>query len=163
MVGKPFAVLSTLPDNPGHSSFWTVSPGLQIRVWNLLDIKLYTQLSDNKLLNILGCLSYFTVNIKRFLVNFCVVYFAIAMYAIERSWFWFWFYYALWLVSVFTLVLVLRQSSENHSNIANSWWSGQLLFFAQMTSCTMWYDVPMNSQCFRTWGVDSPAFVIRFC
>ena len=79
MVGKPFAVLSTLPDNPGHSSFWTVSPGLQIRVWNLLDIKLYTQLSDNKLLNILGCLSYFTVNIKRFLVNFCMVYFAIAM------------------------------------------------------------------------------------
>ena len=82
MVGKPFAVLSTLPDNPGHSRFWTVSPGLQIRVWNLLDIQLYTQMSDNKLLDILGCLSYFTVNIKRFLVNFCMVYFAIAMYAI---------------------------------------------------------------------------------
>ena len=30
-------------------------------------------------------------------------------------WFWFWFYYALWLASVFTLVLVLRQSSENRS------------------------------------------------
>ena len=30
-------------------------------------------------------------------------------------WFWFWFYYALWLASVFTLVLVLRQSSENCS------------------------------------------------
>ena len=29
---------------------------------------------------------------------------------------WFWFYYALWLASVFTLVLVLRQLSENHSN-----------------------------------------------
>ena len=29
---------------------------------------------------------------------------------------WFWFYYALWLASVFTLVLVLRQSSENRSN-----------------------------------------------
>ena len=28
---------------------------------------------------------------------------------------WFWFYYALWLASVFTLVLVLRQSSENRS------------------------------------------------
>ena len=25
-------VLSTLPDNPGDSRFWTVSPGLQIRV-----------------------------------------------------------------------------------------------------------------------------------
>ena len=31
------AVLSTLPDNPGDSRFWTVSPGLQIRVWNLPD------------------------------------------------------------------------------------------------------------------------------
>ena len=29
---------------------------------------------------------------------------------------WFWFYYALWLASVFTLVLVLRQSSENRSS-----------------------------------------------
>ena len=28
---------------------------------------------------------------------------------------WFWFYYALWLASVFTLFLVLRQSSENRS------------------------------------------------
>ena len=39
---------------------------------------------------------------------------------VERDWFWFWiwFYYALWLASVFTLVLVLRQSSENRSNKA---------------------------------------------
>ena len=38
---------------------------------------------------------------------------------VERDWFWFWFwfYYALWLASVFTLVLVLRQSSENRSII----------------------------------------------
>ena len=36
---------------------------------------------------------------------------------VERDWFWFWFYYALWLGSVFTLVLVLRQSSENRSMI----------------------------------------------
>ena len=37
---------------------------------------------------------------------------------VERDWFWFWFwiYYALWLASVCTLVLVLRQSSENRSN-----------------------------------------------
>ena len=36
---------------------------------------------------------------------------------VERDWFWFWFwfYYALWLASVFTLVLVLRRSSENRS------------------------------------------------
>ena len=31
------AGLSTLPDNPGDSRFWTISPGLQIRVWNLPD------------------------------------------------------------------------------------------------------------------------------
>ena len=31
------AGLSTLPDNLGDSRFWTVSPGLQIRVWNLPD------------------------------------------------------------------------------------------------------------------------------
>ena len=30
-------MLSTLPNNPGDSRFWTVSPGLQIRVWNLPD------------------------------------------------------------------------------------------------------------------------------
>ena len=29
--------LSTLPDDPGESRFWTVSPGVQIRVWNLPD------------------------------------------------------------------------------------------------------------------------------
>ena len=29
--------LSTLPDNPGDSRFWIISPGLQIRVWNLAD------------------------------------------------------------------------------------------------------------------------------
>ena len=34
---------------------------------------------------------------------------------VEREWFW--FYYALWLVSVFTLVLVLRQASENRSTV----------------------------------------------
>ena len=98
---------------------------------------LYTRLSDNKLLDVLHCLSYFTVNIERFLVNFGMVYFAIAMYAI------------MW-------------------NIANLWWSGQQVFFAQMTSYTMQYEVichlfPINSQCLRTWGVDSPAFVICFC
>ena len=40
---------------------------------------------------------------------------------VERDWFWFWFwfYYALWLASVLTLVLVLRQSSENRSIYAD--------------------------------------------
>jgi len=32
-----YSVLSTLPDNPGDTRFWTVSPSLQIRVWNRLD------------------------------------------------------------------------------------------------------------------------------
>ena len=38
---------------------------------------------------------------------------------VERDWFWFWFWFycALWLASVFTLVLVLRQSSENRSKV----------------------------------------------
>ena len=31
------AVLSTLPDNPRDSRFWTAPPGLQIRVWYLPD------------------------------------------------------------------------------------------------------------------------------
>ena len=31
------AVLSSLPNNPGASRFWTLSPSLQIRVWSLLD------------------------------------------------------------------------------------------------------------------------------
>ena len=35
--GVTKAGLSTLPDNLGDSTFWSVSPGLQIRVWNLPD------------------------------------------------------------------------------------------------------------------------------
>ena len=36
------------------------------------------------------------------------------------------------------------------------------VFFAQMTSCAMHYDVvylpfPINSQYLKTWGIDSPA------
>ena len=58
---------------------------------------------------------------------------------VERDWFWFWFwfYYALWLASVFTLVLVLRQSSENRSiyklifvfKVEKSQWTAKNLFF----------------------------------
>ena len=59
---------------------------------------------------------------------------------VERDWFWFWFwfYYALWLASVFTLVLVLWQSSENRSisafligsnPLANSSWSILIQWF----------------------------------
>ena len=47
---------------------------------------------------------------------------------------WFWFYYALWLASVFTLVLVLRQSSENRSNMYR--WVLTPLFFFQIVIAT---------------------------
>ena len=49
--------------------------------------------------------------------NLSVTLRAVFILTVERDWFWFWFwfYYALWLASVFTLVLVLRQSSENRS------------------------------------------------
>ena len=66
---------------------------------------------------------------------------------VERDWFWFWFwfYYALWLASVFTLVLVLRQSSENRS-ISFFGYCSYLpiyfyLFHTQGTRC----DTNMNS------------------
>ena len=48
--------LSTLLNNPGDSRFWTVSPGLQIRVWNLPDNRqslpfLSNRLCDNEISN----------------------------------------------------------------------------------------------------------------
>ena len=57
-------------------------------------------------------------NINHYLVNQYQSGFHLT---VERDWFWFWFwfYYAVWLASVFTLVLVLRQSSENRSSHAN--------------------------------------------
>ena len=81
-----YTVLSTLPDNPGDSRFWTVSPGLQIRVWNLPDI--------NQRLPFGYRLDFPTINFEIFCVvcailllksnissiNVGVVYYAIAMY-----------------------------------------------------------------------------------
>ena len=76
----------TVPDNSGDSRFWTVFPSLQIRVWNLPDIHRSLPLScrlDFPSINFFkSCLSHFTVNIERFLINFGMVYYAIAMYAI---------------------------------------------------------------------------------
>ena len=50
------APLSTLADNPRDSIFWTVSPGLQIRVWNLPENRNLPFLVDStfrhKILNI---------------------------------------------------------------------------------------------------------------
>ena len=58
----------TIRDTPDS---WTVSPGLQIRVWNLtrLIAEVCHWLSNNKISNILNCFSYLTVGIKRFLIN----------------------------------------------------------------------------------------------
>ena len=67
--------LSTLPDNPEDSRFWTGSPGLQIRVWNLLDNRrslpflVESTFWKYNFKYILCCLSYFTVNIERFLTS----------------------------------------------------------------------------------------------
>ena len=63
-----FTVLSTLLFNPGDSRFWTVSPGLQIRVWNLPDNRQSLQFFISSLTRLFNhiknfsyfhCLSYF--------------------------------------------------------------------------------------------------------
>ena len=67
--------LSTLPNNLGDSRFWTISPGLQVRVRNVVNNReslpfvQWTRLSDNTLSTILCCLGYFNVNIERFVIN----------------------------------------------------------------------------------------------
>ena len=66
-------MLSTLPDNPGDPGFWSESPGLLIRVWNLPDNRRslaflqWARLSDYKL--ILRWLSYFDVNQERIVLT----------------------------------------------------------------------------------------------
>ena len=51
--------------------------------------------------------------------------------------------------------------------ITNLWWpESTSIFFAQKTSCVERYDIifhpfHINSQYFKTWGVDSPAEVAR--
>ena len=59
------AVLSALPDNPGDSRFWTVSPGLQIRVWNLPDILRSLQFSCR--------LDFPTINLQVFRVVWAIL------------------------------------------------------------------------------------------
>ena len=54
------------------------------------------------------------------------------------------------------LVFVRLVSSQNCNDQSHQ------VFFAQMTSCAMHYDVvylpfPINSQYLKTWGIDSPA------
>ena len=62
-LGYLWPGLSTLPDNPGDSRFWTVSPSLQIRVSNLpdncqsLSFLVRPGFHNNNILNILSCLT----------------------------------------------------------------------------------------------------------
>ena len=66
------AVLSTLPDNPGDSRFWTVSSGLQIRVWYLWDNRqsCYCCGLDFPTVKFqIVCIVCATVNMECFLIN----------------------------------------------------------------------------------------------
>ena len=68
--------LSTLPDNPGDSRFWIISPGLQIRVWNLPDNRrslpfLVDATFAKWNFKYLPYLSYFTVYTSTWDWNFC--------------------------------------------------------------------------------------------
>ena len=86
-----YTVLSTLPHNLGDPRFWTVSPGLQIRVWNLPDI--------NRRLPFSCRLDFPTINFEIFCVvcailllksnissiNVGMVYYAVAMYQEIRN------------------------------------------------------------------------------
>ena len=67
------AGLSTLPDNPGDSRFWMVSPGLQIcllspyfeqYVCNLLDNCPSLLFFMNKILNVQHCFSYCLIDLN---------------------------------------------------------------------------------------------------
>ena len=66
---------------------------------------------------------------------------------VESNWFWFWFWfcYTLWLASVFTLVLVLRQSSENRSNRVNVPNETFKYFYSndQIGSCKSHYQIKL--------------------
>ena len=57
---------------------------------------------------------------------------------------WFWFYYALWLATVFTLVLVLRQSSENRSIHRSAGPSTMLFQFVLYTNTLMFLSSSLN-------------------
>ena len=67
------AVLSTLLDNPGDSSFWTVLPVSRFEdeiSWIITKVCHFSRPQLNKKIStILLCLSYFTVNIEHFLIN----------------------------------------------------------------------------------------------
>ena len=68
---------------------------------------------------------------------------------VERDWFWFWFYYALRLASVFTLVLVLRQSSENRSIPATKTFTDAGHIDAKLTDFNQIYQkIPAKSAVF---------------
>ena len=72
-MGIPHTVLSTFPDNAGDSSFWTVSPGLQMRVWYLPDNRqsyYFCRLDFPTIKFQIFCVVCVTVNMERLLINF---------------------------------------------------------------------------------------------
>ena len=140
------AVLSTLPDNPGDSRFWTVSPGLQIRVWNLPD--------NHPSFPFLVDSTFWQRNFK---------YFALfeLFYCWHRT-----FPHKHQYAIVIEAIMWLVGSKPIRSNVTipTTSFLRVFFFFSQMTSCAMHYDViyrpfPINSQYLKTWGVDSPALV----
>ena len=129
-----FAVLSTLSRQSMSPRFWTVSPGLQIRVWHLPD----------------NCWSLpFLRRLALKFQLFCIVWLILMLTS-----------------NVFSLIPVC------HCN----WWevnqSGQMLQWQQHLFCTFYvianswrsesmgifYNININSQYLKMWGVDSPEF-----
>ena len=128
------SVLSTLPDNPGHSWFWTISVGLQIRVCNLPD--------NCRSLQFLVDSTFCQSNFK---------YFALFELFTPSN------------VSSETLVCLCNISNNViGGKQTNQVQMLQFhCFFAQMASCFVHYDViyyafPVNCQYLKKWGVDSP-------
>ena len=115
------AGLSTLPDNPGDSRFWTISPGLQIRVWNL---------PDNR--RSLPFLVRFDFRKMKFQI-FCLIWAILLL-----------------ILNVFSQIPVCRCNISNQCDWWEVNQLGQMLqfqqllfraYFSQMTSCAVHYDV----------------------
>ena len=86
-------MLSSLLDNLGHSRFWTVFPGLQIRVWNLPDnyrsLPLFSSEDTTfwQSVNYFGLFELFkiNVNIEHFLINSSIPLLIFDWWEVNRS------------------------------------------------------------------------------
>ena len=140
--------LSTLPDNPGDTRFWTVSPTLQVRVSNPPEnrrILPFLVESTFQQWNFqYFALSYFcTVDIESFLViSGMPLYYkqACGWWEVNRS-----------------SQMLCNINFCAFSVIANSGRSASTVSLAQITSCAICYDIiyhpfAINSQYLKTWG-----------